>query len=79
MTSRVKGSIFFLMALASNLGLTRSESRAQSIPVNFGVTFRNARLAPLWMAEEEGFFKKQGLEVKTVNIAGGTRTRENNE
>jgi NitT/TauT family transport system substrate-binding protein len=41
--------------------------------VNFGVTFRNARLASLWVAEEEGFFKKQGLDVKTVNISGGTQ------
>jgi NitT/TauT family transport system substrate-binding protein len=46
---------------------------AQNITVNFGVTFRNARLAPLWIADEEGFFKKQGLDVKQVNIAGGTQ------
>ena len=41
--------------------------------VNFGVTFRNARLVPLWIADEEGFFKKQGLDVKQVNISGGTQ------
>jgi NitT/TauT family transport system substrate-binding protein len=48
-------------------------ARAQNIPVNFGVTFRNARLAPLWIAEEEGYFKKNGLDVKQVNISGGTQ------
>jgi NitT/TauT family transport system substrate-binding protein len=46
---------------------------AQTITVNFGVTFRNARLAPLWVAEEEGYFKKNGLDVKQVNISGGTQ------
>jgi NitT/TauT family transport system substrate-binding protein len=53
--------------------LTDLAARAQNIPVNFGVTFRNARLAPLWLAEEEGYFKKQGLDVKQVNISGGTQ------
>lgn len=50
-----------------------AQGGAQSIPVNFGVTFRNARLASLWIAEEEGFFKKQGVEVKAINISGGTQ------
>ena len=48
-------------------------THAQNITVNFGVTFRNARLAPLWIAEEEGYFKKNGLDVKQVNISGGTQ------
>ncbi len=65
------GLILFFMAVASLAGI--ESGRAQGIPVNFGVTFRNARLASLWIAEGEGFFKKQGLEVKTVNIAGGTQ------
>jgi NitT/TauT family transport system substrate-binding protein len=46
---------------------------AQTGTVNFGVTFRNARLAPLWIADEEGFFKKQGLDIKIINISGGTQ------
>jgi ABC-type nitrate/sulfonate/bicarbonate transport system substrate-binding protein len=46
---------------------------AQNITVNFGVTFRNARLAPLWIAEGENYFKKNGLDVKQVNISGGTQ------
>ncbi|HEY7166997.1 MAG TPA: ABC transporter substrate-binding protein [Candidatus Binatia bacterium] len=47
--------------------------RADSVQVNFGVTFRNARLMPLWIADDEGFFKKQGLDLKQVNISGGTQ------
>src|SRR5882672_1300398 len=49
------------------------EAHSDNIQVNFGVTFRNARLIPLWIADEEGFFKKQGLDVKQVNISGGTQ------
>jgi NitT/TauT family transport system substrate-binding protein len=49
------------------------ETAADNIQVNFGVTFRNARLAPLWIADDEGYFKKQGLDVKQVNISGGTQ------
>jgi NitT/TauT family transport system substrate-binding protein len=49
------------------------EAHSQNLQVNFGVTFRNARLMPLWIADEEGYFKKQGLDVKQVNISGGTQ------
>ena len=45
----------------------------QTTKVTIGVEFINARLAGLWVAEKEGFFKKQGLEVTTVNISGGTQ------
>ena len=62
----------FVVAIVA-IGLTTSDAPAQNIPVNFGVTFRNARLAPLWIAEEQGFFKKEGLDVKQVNISGGTQ------
>src|SRR5438876_6395846 len=48
-------------------------AHSENIQRNFGVTFRNARLIPLWIADEEGFFKKQGLDVKQVNISGGTQ------
>ena len=46
---------------------------SQNLEVTFGVTFRNARLMPLWVADEEGYFKKQGLTIKQVNISGGTQ------
>jgi ABC-type nitrate/sulfonate/bicarbonate transport system substrate-binding protein len=61
-----------LLALSLLVNLT-AESRSQNIPVNFGVTFRNARLASLWIADEVGFFKKQGVDVKVINISGGTQ------
>jgi NitT/TauT family transport system substrate-binding protein len=61
--------VFGLLSFPVN----RSYAQSSNIQVNFGVTFRNARLMPLWVAEEEGFFKKQGLDVKQVNISGGTQ------
>ncbi|TMA85367.1 MAG: ABC transporter substrate-binding protein [Deltaproteobacteria bacterium] len=48
-------------------------AHSENLQVNFGVTFRNARLVPPWIADEEGYFKKQGLDVKQVNISGGTQ------
>lgn len=61
------GLVFFLVFLVC------ADTRAENLQVNFGVTFRNARLVPLWIADEEGYFKKQGLDVKQVNISGGTQ------
>jgi NitT/TauT family transport system substrate-binding protein len=58
--------LFFVFSVCADL-------RAETLQVNFGVTFRNARLVPLWIADEEGYFKKQGLDVKQVNISGGTQ------
>lgn len=69
----MKEWLFFLMVLAPSFGPSVREIRAQTTQVNFGVPFRNARLASLWIADAEGFFKKQALEVKTVNISGGTQ------
>ena len=67
-----RSTIFFGTAIFLFLSWA-ADGAAQSISVNFGVTFRNARLASLWIAEEEGFFKKQGVEVKAINISGGTQ------
>jgi NitT/TauT family transport system substrate-binding protein len=53
--------------------LSGPAAHSENLQVNFGVTFRNARLVPLWIADDEGFFKKQGLDVKQVNISGGTQ------
>jgi NitT/TauT family transport system substrate-binding protein len=68
-----KSLIVFVIAVGAILAGMGCPGWAQSIPVNLGVTFKNARLASLWIAEEEGYFKKQGLDLKTVNISGGTQ------
>ena len=69
----MKGLVLIFVAAFSNLAPMAVEIKAQTVQVNLGVTFRNARLTPLWIAEEEGYFKKQGLDLKTMNISGGTQ------
>ena len=68
----IKYSLQAVLALFLSINLA-AESLGQNIPVNLGVTFRNARLASLWIADAEGFFKKEGVEVKVINISGGTQ------
>jgi ABC-type nitrate/sulfonate/bicarbonate transport system substrate-binding protein len=55
------------------LGFLWTESWAQMTEVNMGVVFVNARVAPLWVAEKEGFFRKNGIDIKLTNITGGTQ------
>jgi len=73
MKSVNKVSLLFSATATIAIALLIVSAHAQNIPVNFGVTFRNARLTPLWIAEDQGFFKKQGVDVKQVNISGGTQ------
>lgn len=61
------------LALAFLLGVLRTASFAQSTEVNIGVAFTNARVAPLWIADKEGFFKKNGIEPKILKLAGGVQ------
>jgi NitT/TauT family transport system substrate-binding protein len=72
MKTSVYKALFILLTLLFSVSSGRW-AHAQNLQVNFGVTFRNARLLPLWIAEEEGYFKKLGLDVKQVNISGGTQ------
>ena len=67
-----KGNTIFLTAAMLILGFLVTEGWAQMTHVNLGITFRNVRVSPLWIAEKEGYFKKQGIDLKTLNIAGGT-------
>jgi ABC-type nitrate/sulfonate/bicarbonate transport system substrate-binding protein len=65
------GTVLIIAALV--LGIQRGAAFGQTTKVTIGVEFINARLAGLWVAEKEGFFKKQGLDINTVNISGGTQ------
>ncbi len=67
-------SIASLFIIAALFALPQGIATAQTpTKVTIGVEFMNVRLAGLWVAEKEGFFKKQGLEINTVNISGGTQ------
>ena len=62
-----------LCALALTLGSLQALTSAQAAEVSIGVAFVNARVAPLWIADKEGFFKKNGIEAKILKLAGGTQ------
>src|SRR5262249_54645240 len=55
------------------IGFLWTEGSAQMTEVNMGVAFVNARVAPLWVAEKEGYFRKNGIDIKISNIPGGTQ------
>jgi NitT/TauT family transport system substrate-binding protein len=52
--------------------LFAAQSAAQT-EATLGVVFTNVRVAPVWVAEKEGFFKKNGIDIKIVTIPGGTQ------
>lgn len=41
--------------------------------VHVGYSAISAAVAPLWAAQEKGFFKKYGLETELIYLAGGSR------
>ena len=47
------------------------ESAGQSSTLTAFYTAPVVSMAPMWIAKEVGFFKKQGLDVKLVFIASG--------
>jgi NitT/TauT family transport system substrate-binding protein len=44
---------------------------AGAAPIRIGYSAIGGAYAPLWIAQDEGYFKRQGLETETVYIAGG--------
>ena len=67
--------IRMLCLIAINLfaTLVQPTRSAQSTEESIGVAIVNARVAPLWIAEKEGFFKKNGIEPKILKLAGETQ------
>jgi NitT/TauT family transport system substrate-binding protein len=58
------------LVLSTGLGAVR-ESAGQSSSLTAFYTAPVVSMAPMWIAKEAGFFKKQGLDVKLVFIASG--------
>ena len=65
-----------LLIVVFILGIFWTEAWAQMTEVNMGIAFVNARVAPLWVAEKEGFFRKNGIDIKLTNIPGGTQVAQ---
>src|SRR5262249_15882307 len=62
----------FIAAILT-VGLLCTTAGAQMTEVSMGVAFVNARVAPLWVAEKEGYFHKNGIDIKISNVPGGTQ------
>ena len=60
----------FEIAFVICFGLV-NESRGQTQSLTAFYTAPVVSMAPMWIAKEAGFFKKQGLEVKLLFIASG--------
>ena len=65
-----KSLVLVGVAFVVSVGSGR-ESRSQSQPLTAFYTAPVVSMAPMWIAKEAGFFKKQGVEVRLVFIASG--------
>src|SRR4030095_15903744 len=72
-TKKWKRTASGLVIVVLVLGLLRAKGWAQMTELHMGVVFVNARVAPLWVAEKEGFFRRNGIDIKLTNIPGGTQ------
>src|SRR4029434_9087146 len=72
-TKKWKRTTSGLLIVVLVLGLLRAKGWAQMTELHMGVVFVNARVAPLWVAEKEGFFRRNGIDIKLTNIPGGTQ------
>lgn len=59
----------FALASVTVFGTTRNSAQAQGLTAFY--TAPVVSMAPMWIAKEAGFFKKQGLDVKVVFIPSG--------
>ena len=65
-----KSKLKFILIFVGMLCFGVSAAIAQSLKVPFAAL--SANYAPLWVAEQGGFFKKYGLEVQPVYISSGS-------
>lgn len=61
-------------ALMKPLAVSAAEKPVQKINVAYSSISGN--MAPLWVTQEKGFFRKYGLEVQSVLIESGTTTAQ---
>ncbi|HJX09051.1 MAG TPA: metal ABC transporter substrate-binding protein, partial [Candidatus Binatia bacterium] len=63
---------FVLCAIAFLASIAPAKpSRGQTQTLTAFYTAPVVSMAPMWIAKEAGFFKKQGLDVRLVFIASG--------
>jgi len=62
-----------LPALLVSIALTNVPAHAQVRRVLLGYSSLSSNQTPVWVAKDEGFFKKYGLDSELILIEGGTR------
>jgi ABC-type nitrate/sulfonate/bicarbonate transport system substrate-binding protein len=62
----------FAVALSAFLLLSSGDAFSAAAPVKVVIAYAamNARLVPLWAAEEKGFFNKYGVDAQLVFVRG---------
>ncbi len=70
MLSRARASNAFLAVLVAALVALGATASGQSLKVPFAAL--SPTYAPLWIAEQAGYFKKYGLDVQAIYISAGS-------
>ena len=52
--------------------LAQAASAAQAEPIRLAYSSISGAMAPLWVAQEYGYFRRQGLDVQLLYIGGGS-------
>ncbi len=60
------------MLLGLGLGLVGFPRAGEAQRIQIGLEFINSRASALWVAQEQGFFAREGIEVEVISIRGGT-------
>lgn len=62
----------FRVLCVTILSLALSASASEAAPIRVGYSAIGGAMTPLWVTQEGGFFKGEGLEVEPLYIAGGS-------
>jgi len=66
--SKAIGSLFMVVILAQMVGLAAAQELKK---VRFGYPSLGFRQGHIWVARDEGLFKKYGLDVEPIFLRGG--------
>src|SRR5512136_1939077 len=73
MKLQVRHPVIALLLLCVSQNFLAAETHAQIRHALMGYVSLSSNQTPVWVAKEEGFYKRFGLDVDFVLIEGGTR------
>lgn len=68
----VRHCVFLVWALVASLGAAADPDRLHAQALKVPYAAQSATYAPLWIAQDAGLFKKQGLTVEIIYIPAGS-------